>query len=322
MNQIWYQRHWLAKLLWPLSLLYRLIILLRRWCYQYRIFKTHQLPVPVLVVGNLTVGGTGKTPLVIALVKLFQEDGFNPGVISRGYRGKNKVWPIEVTSNSDPIQVGDEPVLIARDVKVPVYAGPDRFACATKLLSDHPSCNLIISDDGLGHLALARDTEIVVIDGLRRFGNAYCLPAGPLREPLSRLKSVDFVVTNGPPETGEYGMDFVANTLLSVRDPEKNMSIADMQSKKIIAVAGIGNPDRFFKTLTDLGLTFQTRVFPDHYHFNAADIQCTDDEIVIMTEKDAVKCQDFSDKRHWYLKGNAVLSDALKTALQRLRRTG
>ncbi len=311
-NRIWYKKHWLMWFLVPLSLIYRLVIGLRRYLYSWGIFRSHRLPVPVIIVGNITVGGTGKTPVLIALVELLQEKGFHPGVISRGYGGRATAWPQVVKIDSDPRHVGDEPVLIVRNTRVPVVVGPKRVDSTKLLLSLHPACDVIVSDDGLQHYAIQRDVEIAVIDGSRRFGNDLCLPAGPLREPVNRLKTVDLVVCNGKARTGEYAVRFMVQSICRVIDSKQTIELSELKNKKLIAVAGIGNPDRFFQTLSEMGLKFKTRIFPDHHDFKLQDIECASDELVIMTEKDAVKCAAFADERHWFVKGKMIIDAKFK----------
>ncbi len=200
-----YSLNLVSVLLWPLSLLFGTVVRLRRWLYQQGFGRNETFTVPLIVVGNITVGGTGKTPLVARLVELLREAGYQPGVISRGYGGQSAQWPRHVAADSDPLQVGDEPLLLAQRCRCPVVVGPDRIAAARALLATYP-CNVIISDDGLQHYPLRRDIEIAVVDGFRRLGNAACLPAGPLREPPSRLRDVDFVVGNGAARGDEYLM--------------------------------------------------------------------------------------------------------------------
>ena len=307
LDKIWYGKQPLIWLLLPLSFLYRLVILIRRSCYQNGVFKSQKIKVPVIVVGNLSVGGTGKTPLLMALVALLQKKGFHPGVVSRGYGGKSQTWPQLVTKDSDSAMVGDEAVLIAKKVSTPVVVGPKRVVSANYLLSKFPDCDVIISDDGLQHYALKRDVEIAVIDGMRRFGNSFCLPAGPLREPVDRLKEVDFVICNGESKVNEYSMQFNADKVVNLKDPQKVITFEALADKKIIALAGIGNPARFFETLRKKNLTFDKKVFPDHYHFKASDIHYPSDTTVLMTEKDAVKCVSFARENHWVVQGEAVL---------------
>lgn len=305
---IWYQKNLITLILYPLSLLYRVIISLRQFLYQKNIFKSHRVSVPVIIVGNITVGGTGKTPLVIALVDVLKKNGFHPGIISRGYRGKSKTWPRAVNAKSNPMEVGDEPVLLAKNTDVPVVVGPNRVATAQKLLADF-QCDVIVSDDGLQHYALARDIEIVVIDASRRFGNGFCLPAGPLRESINRLKTADFIVANGAAHTGEFQMDFELVDIVNVQDESKTINFSDCENKKITVIAGIGNTERFFSDLRNKQLKFSKHVFPDHYFFQKKDFENLTDEIILMTEKDAIRCRDFCDARYWAVRGRANLSD-------------
>jgi tetraacyldisaccharide 4'-kinase len=303
-NVVWYQKNVLAYLLLPLSLLYWVIISIRRILYKIHFFKTHRLPCPVIVVGNITVGGTGKTPVVIALVNECKKRGLRPGVISRGY-GRKSSSPVEwVTAESDPRLTGDEPVIIARATGVPMVVGKSRVAAASALLAK-ASCDVIISDDGLQHYALARDIEIAVIDGTRRFGNGFCLPAGPLREMPSRLNRVDFVINNsGSPKSNEYLMQVVMDEVVLLNDETQVLSWSALSQKKVVAIAGIGNPARFFDALRKKGVVFTARTFPDHHDYQKSDFDFLNDEVVIMTEKDAVKCSAFSDRRFYVARGH------------------
>lgn len=306
MNKIWYHPNILKYFLYPFSLLYRFIISIRQYCYKIKLFKIHRVNAPVIIVGNITVGGTGKTPLVIALVDELKKRGFHPGIILRGYRGKSKTWPHNVTEKSDPMLVGDEAVLLATKTNVSVMAGPNRVISAKKLISDY-HCDVIVSDDGLQHYALARDIEIAVIDSSRRLGNGFCLPAGPLREPISRLKTVDFIVANGKANSGEFEMKFVIEDVISIIDGSV-MSASEIRAhKKIYTIAGIGNPDRFFESLRLLNLPFETKIFPDHHQFQKKDFDALDADVILMTEKDAIKCRAFADPRFYVIKGHADL---------------
>lgn len=309
-NAFWYRKNPFAFLLLPLSWIYCFIMFIRQKAYQKNIFKIYRVRVPVIIVGNITVGGTGKTPLVMALVDALKNNGFHPGIISRGYRGKSKVWPIAVTEKSDPMMVGDEPVLLAKNTLVPIVVGPNRVASAEMLLADF-GCDVIVSDDGLQHYALARDIEIAVIDGNRRLGNEWCLPAGPLRESKNRLNSVDFIVANGNACAGEYKMRFELTEIVNILNPAKTISFSDCHAKKITAMAGIGNPKRFFDDLRKKGLVFSEIEFPDHYAFSKKDFVHLHDEMILMTEKDAVKCVDYCDKRFWFVRGNAQCDEVM-----------
>jgi len=311
----WYKEMYISALFMPLSMFYVDAIRLRRWLYKTGRKQSTRLPVPVIIVGNLTVGGTGKTPLVVWMVELLRQQGYKPGVISRGYAGDANAAPQAVTVDSDPVKVGDEPLLLARRCACPVVIGADRPAAAKDLL-EHNDCNVIVSDDGLQHYALQRDIEIVVIDGERRFGNGYCLPAGPLREPPERIKEVDLVVVNGGDELqeGEYAMQCQGGSLINLKNGERK-SLANFAGSACHAVAGIGNPNRFFKQLTAAGLNSDCHAFPDHHAFSASDLRFKDDRPVIMTEKDAVKCGGFAQMHHWYLPVDAVLSEAFSEQL-------
>ena len=297
--------HWQTKtttstLLLPLSWLYCLLVGARRLAYRCGVLRTQRLPVPVIVVGNLTVGGTGKTPLVIWLADLLRAQGWRPGIITRGYGGRQRHWPVHVTPDSDPVRVGDEPVLLARRSGCPVAAGPDRMADARMLLRDY-GCDLIISDDGLQHYPLGRDIDIAVVDGVRRYGNQRCLPAGPLREPLSGLRRVHARVTNGSPLEGEIGMQLEVDALHNLRTGQTLAVSAISSHGPVHAVAGIGHPARFFQQLRGLGMEVIEHAYADHHPYVAADITFPGNTMVIMTEKDAVKCRAYAQAHHWYL---------------------
>ncbi len=307
LEDYWYTRNAVASLLLPLAWLFRLISALRRQYYRKRNANRLPLPVPVIVVGNITVGGTGKTPLVIWLVEFLRSQGFKPGVISRGYGGQAKNWPLFVTPDSDPAKVGDEPVLIASHCACPMAVGPDRTEVARTLLQAH-ECNVLISDDGLQHYALLRDLEIAVIDGERRLGNGYCLPAGPLRESPHRLREVDFVVITDGVVTGkEFLMKLEGTTAINMVAPEVSKSISDFKDVQIDAMAGIGNPERFFKMLNSYELDIIKHPFPDHYDFTPKDLAFADNRPVFMTEKDAVKIKGIAKRNFWYIPVTAKL---------------
>jgi tetraacyldisaccharide 4'-kinase len=284
----------------PLSWLFGALVFVRRQAYQLGLINRHRLPVPIIVVGNLTVGGTGKTPLVIWLVRFLKQQGYNPCVLSRGYRGTASKWPQQVRKDSDPRSVGDEAILLAEHCQCPLGVSPDRVAAGNALL-EHEQCDIIVCDDGLQHYALARDIEILVVDGVRRFGNGFMLPAGPLREPVSRLESVDIVVANGTPGRKEFGMRIVADDLHNVHDWTQRVDAEYFSGKKVHAVTGIGNPSRFFYTLKKLGMEVIEHAFPDHHDFTVDDLEFADNLPIIMTEKDAVKCRRLAKDNCWYL---------------------
>lgn len=321
----WFEREWQrlgggALVFLPLALAFRLLTSLRAALYRARILPSWRAPVPVIVVGNITAGGTGKTPLVIAIVDSLRRAGKKPGVVSRGYgrvpptdadpHGVVRVLPGVAT----PEYFGDEPVLIARRTRVPVYLSPDRPAAARALLAAHPETDVLVSDDGLQHYALARDVEIAVVDGERGFGNGLPLPSGPLREPVSRLRRVDAAVVNGGysdrvPAPRQFAMTLAGERFVSFSGedlaPEEFVPAA--RGRRIAAVAGIGNPQRFFAHLGRLGVVADRHPFPDHHQFQPAELRLPGAELVVMTEKDAVKCAAFADARMWFLRVEAAL---------------
>jgi tetraacyldisaccharide 4'-kinase len=307
LDYYWYTRSTWLILLTPLSLFYRLVVWLRRNAYRSGILSSYRLAKPVIVVGNLTAGGTGKTPLVAWLAGYLMQKGFRPGIVARGYGGKASSWPQQVRPDSDPGIVGDEAVMLAEITGCPMAVAPNRVAAARELL-DHSDCDVIISDDGLQHYALQRDLEIAVIDGVRRFGVGFLLPAGPLREPLRRLREVDLVVVNGLAGRGEYPMRLLTGKARGLGAPHQQRELGDFRGQSVHAVAGIGNPARFFQALQQHGMRVEEHAFPDHHRFQAADIQFGDDRPVFMTEKDAVKCRQFACGKEWVVPVRAYMS--------------
>lgn len=299
--QIWQSKQGPAKFLRPVSWLYCAVVVGRRLAYYLKIKKTARIAAPVIVIGNLTVGGTGKTPLVAWLTNYLKEHGYRPGIISRGYGGKARHWPQQVRPDGDPVAVGDEAILISKRTACPMAVGPERIISGRELLQYHPTCNIIISDDGLQHYAMHRDIEVAVIDGKLRFGNGYCLPAGALREPIKRLHKVDFIVANGQAEKGEYAMHYRITEACSLQDSSVSRALEQFKGQTVHAVAGIGHPERFFNQLTELGLKVIAHPFPDHFFYSAQDLEFGDTKPVLMTEKDAVKCKRFAKDHHWYV---------------------
>ena len=285
----WYRLSAVSIALAPLGLAFGVAVRLRRAAYGAGLLRAHRLPVPVVVVGNLVVGGTGKTPLVLWVVDVLQRSGLHPGVVSRGYRGANATAQ-GVPANGDPARFGDEPLLLAERSRVPVWIGRDRVAAARGLLAAHPRCDVLVCDDGLQHYALARDVEIAVEDE-RGHGNGLLLPAGPLREPAGR--AVDAVVVNGGAAAGAFEMRLAPDGFRRVGGGGEDVPLAALRGKRLHAVAGIGNPARFFATLRGVGLEFVPHAFPDHHAWRAAELDFADCDIVLMTEKDAVKCRAF-----------------------------
>ncbi|PID45358.1 MAG: tetraacyldisaccharide 4'-kinase [Proteobacteria bacterium] len=310
LERIWYQGDTGALLLTPLALLYRMLSFLHK---RLALAKQVEHAIPVIVVGNISVGGTGKTPLVIDLVQLLQKAGYSPGIITRGYGGQSQQWPVRVHPDSDPIDCGDEPVLMAQRCGVPVMAGSDRNANIDRLMKQ-ATVDIIISDDGLQHYRLKRDIEIVVIDGERGLGNRRCLPAGPLREPPSRLEHCDFVVVNEPKANAALSMQLLTDQICRL-NPVEQQSLSQWRGRRVHAVTGIGNPDRFFRMLVSQGLVVTEHAFPDHYIFHPSDIAFNDDIPVVMTEKDAVKCRKFAENHHWFVPVTAKLSEAFHREL-------
>ena len=263
---------------------------------------------PVIVVGNITVGGTGKTPLVIAITQYLKAQGYRPGVICRGYGGNASQWPQQVNMDSDPEMVGDEAVIIANRCRCPVCAGPSRIDSAKQLINNE-KCDVIVSDDGMQHYKLKRDIEIAVIDGKRGMGNGLCLPAGPLRELPFRLKTVTMKVSNGSEQPGMHNMELKSYAFHRINDDSDLKPLDAFAGEEVHALAGIGNNERFFQHLRDLRVKLQTHAFTDHYHYKASDITFSDGLPVLMTEKDAVKCKKYDVSDAWYLKVDALLSN-------------
>ncbi|OOF47308.1 tetraacyldisaccharide 4'-kinase [Rodentibacter trehalosifermentans] len=307
----WYSNSKLAWLLLPFSLVFWFISQIRRALFSLGIKTSYRAPKPVVVVGNLSVGGNGKTPVVVWLSEEIKKRGWRVGVISRGYGSKAKTYPLLVSAETDPIEGGDEPVLIAKRTGVPVVISANRRQ-AIELLLKHCDCDIIISDDGLQHYSLQRDIEIVVMDAKRALGNGFVLPAGPLRELPSRLKTVDFVITNGGKNRySDALMRLVPHYAIHLKTNEKR-PLSEFQSGS--AIAGIGHPPRFFSMLEKLGIALiQTQGFQDHQHFDAAQLAAfPSDQPLFMTEKDAVKCQAFAQDNWWYIPVEAEIVEAEK----------
>ncbi len=345
--EAWFLREWQRNSPWqlllrPLSWLFSLIVFVRRRMFQAGVLKSSRLPVPTIVVGNITVGGTGKTPLVLALVGQLGRAGRRCGIVTRGYRRAGGSAAsrdtFQVAPGAHHSSFGDEAMLLADRSGVPVFAGADRAAAGRALLSSHPEVDTIICDDGLQHYALARDIELCVVDGARGFGNGCLLPAGPLREPVSRLESVSAIVVHTtepasdilatiPMEVPHHAMRLGHEVFVDIGgsralSPEK--AATEFSGKRVTALAGTGHPARFFGHLRSLGVSLQdTRAFPDHHPYTAEDIAGIDAEIILMTEKDAVKCTQFADARIWFMRVDALVPDLLCTdLLERLSTLG
>lgn len=320
--RLWYRRQ-LALVLLPLlpfSWLFLLLVAVRRALYRLGAIRAHSLPVPVIVVGNLTVGGSGKTPLVLWLVERLREAGWHPGIISRGYgRAADGVHSVDADSVST--LVGDEPLLLARRSSVPIFVGRDRVAAGSALLKGHPKCDVIVSDDGLQHYRLQRSVEIAVFDG-RGAGNAEVLPAGPLREPLQRISTLTAVVWNAagnvpalhqqvPGGLPQYTMRLVGRRFVSLANAQLSCTEADLRGRRLHAMAGIGDPARFFAQLAAMGLEFDAHPFPDHHSYTVSDLAFAQDGVLLMTEKDAVKCAALITHEAWMLPVEAHLDAAI-----------
>lgn len=314
-ERIWSGRSPLWLLLWPLSLIYGAVSSLIRLSYQRGWRKSWRAPVPIVVVGNLTAGGNGKTPVAIWLVQALQRRGLKVGVVSRGYGGKAERYPLLVNGDTSTELAGDEPVLIAQRSGAPVAVAPKRRAAVEALLASQP-LDLIVTDDGLQHYALQRDREIVVVDGVRRFGNGWWLPAGPMRERASRLQQVDAVIVNGgQAQPGEIAMTLRPGQAVNLQS-QRRAPLANLNN--VVAMAGIGHPPRFFATLKQHGVTPVSEIaFADHHAYSQPELAqlLTDGQILLMTEKDAVKCRGFAQPNWWYLPVEAELSDDATTPL-------
>lgn len=321
----WLLRRWYGsgpiRLLIPFSWLFILLSAIRRTCYRRGIFRSVRLPVPVIVIGNITLGGTGKTPLVIWLSQALQARGHRPGIVTRGYGGKSAHWPLPVTATTAAALAGDEAVLLARTTGLPVTAGPDRVAAARQLLHDQ-SVNVIVSDDGLQHYRLGRDLRIVTLDGERGCGNGWRLPAGPLRESAAAVKQADVVVCKSrlpagmdlPPHTPVMRMRLTEAVRL--RDGLR-VPLANFRGRSVHSIAGIGHPEQFFALLSAAGIEVEAHAFPDHSGLTRRDLSFGDDRPVFMTEKDAVRCASLDLPDHWYVPVHAEFSRAHAAGIMR-----
>ncbi|KTD22933.1 tetraacyldisaccharide 4'-kinase [Legionella londiniensis] len=305
----WYQKHYLRWFLLPFSWVYSSICCLRRLLLKK--FLQKNFPVPVIVVGNITVGGAGKTPLVIAIAEKFRARGLKVGIVSRGYGALVRQFPHEISQDDSASLVGDEPLLLARKTGCPVVIAPKRVAAINYLLKHHQS-EVIISDDGLQHYTMGRAVEIVVIDGRRGLGNGLCLPAGPLRESAKRLKTADFIIANQGSWPQAYQMELKAGNFINLRTGQE--ILASEFKEEAAAIAGIGNPERFFYTLSRQGLKFTPYIFNDHHPFQENELKFPE-KWIVMTEKDAVKCHAFAKDNMYYLPVKAYLCDEFWTAL-------
>ena len=309
----WYKKRLWLWILWPLSRLIEFLVKRRRNKYLQNLQLSWKPDIPLIVVGNIVVGGSGKTPFVIWLSKLLEDQGYKPGIVSRGYGSKSNQYPLIIDNDSRVADSGDEPLIIHRNTNRPVCVSPNRTEAVKKLLQE-TDADIIISDDGLQHYKLNRDIEIIVFDGLRGIGNNLCLPAGPLREPLERTKDADFIVSS----TKRLEIDEIHEDCLMTYKPLEWVRLSDNKrfpandwplSRSVHAVAGIGNPSKFYSTLSSLGLNIMEHSFPDHYQFKEEDLDFEDNHPILMTEKDAVRCMDMNNKNLWYLSIEAEIKD-------------
>jgi len=315
LDHYWYSVNLISLMLLPLSGLFCLLSSVRRILFKLHFLSSYKAPLPVIVVGNITVGGTGKTPLIIELTKVLQSKGKRPGIISRGYGGKAQSWPQIVSDSTNAKLVGDEPQLIFQTTKCPVVVGPDRQQDIETLIEQF-DCDVILSDDGLQHYKMKRDIEIAVIDAKRMFGNGLCLPSGPLRERRSRLKQVDIILYNGG-DDNQSAFSLQATDCQPVDSVNlKPVGLNYFSGKTVHAIAGIGNPDRFFTMLENSGITVIKHAFSDHHDFNNDDLDFADNLPVLMTEKDAIKCNRYKLSNHWSVPVQVVLTLKAKTELQ------
>lgn len=312
LTQYWYRPslHFFTCCLLPLSWLFGCITSIRRCLYRIKFFKTHYFNVPIIVVGNISVGGTGKTPFVIWLANYLQSQGFHPGIVSRGVGGISHKKPHQVCLNDTAAQVGDEAILLLKQTGLPIVIGIDRVAAVQQLLMNSP-CDVVISDDGLQHYRLGRDVNIVMVDAERGFGNRRLLPAGPLREKIASLHKHDFVIEKDGDENNLYSIQYEPAYFVSVINPNKTLALHEFPEKNVHALAGIGYPEKFFKQLTLAGFNVTPHIFPDHHLYQPSEIIFDDNLPVFMTEKDAVKCTTFVDEKYWYLKINIKIKASL-----------
>jgi len=314
----WNKANWLTVVLWPLSLVYIVLFNFKRFIYRAGIIDPYRAAVPVIVVGNITVGGTGKTPLVIHLIEVLRKLGYKPGVISRGYGGRAVVYPVLVDGETPASIAGDEPALIVRRTAVPMSIGPRRGANIEMLL-ENSDVDIVISDDGLQHFAMESEIEICIVDDTNSMQNTNLLPAGPFREPRSRLKSVDLVVHHvakiNEDEGQQLQMCLQAVELQKIGSENASNELEFDPIQTVHAVAAIGNPNRFFDTCRKLGWQIEEHAFADHHLFTANDLEFPGDGAIVMTEKDAVKCLQFDNDRLWYLPVDVRISSQFESLL-------
>lgn len=333
LEKAWYEKAGWLILLWPLSLLFRLLAAIRRKLQENKTAPASHR-VPLIVIGNISVGGTGKTPLLITLANQLKEQGFKPGVISRGYGGVGAEYPLQVDESSEVSEAGDEAFLIAEKTACPVVVAPDRNLALQELLKNK-KIDVVLSDDGLQHYKMFRDIEIVVVDGQRLFGNGFCFPAGPLREPVSRLQEVEHIIVNQAAENEDATGALMKNASIMKLEPRYLVNLCSGEKRpyvgapfnmgnRVQAVSALGNPQRFYDLLDRLPYQLETFTFPDHYRFSADDFAARgidEHQPIVMTEKDAVKCRSFAQANYWYLAVDVRLDEKfIETLVDQIRK--
>ena len=312
----WYGGGHVSRLSKSAAKLFAALVSSRKKLYKSGVLRTHRLKVPVIVVGNITAGGGGKTPMVIWLANHLKQKGYRPGIVSRGYGGQRKVEPMYVTANANPVASGDEPLLMAKKTQLPVMVGKDRVKAAKALIKNY-SVDVIVADDGLQHLALGRDIEIVMLDAKWRTGNHLMIPAGPLREPLERLNSVDLVVFKGQMED-QHHYEFTIDQIHQLNHPQKTKAVSEFRNQKVLAMAGIANPGSFFRLVSQAGMAIVKKPMADHHQFTEEDFETHDKSLVIITEKDAVKCEGLELPHVWVVKVTVQMAEKTVQAIDQL----
>ena len=316
-EKLWYTNNFLSISLLPLSWVFRIASTVRKRVQCAQGDQSNLNRPFVIVIGNITVGGTGKTPLIIWLALLCKAKGLKVGIVTRGYGRENTEESVEAFPTSSYKDVGDEAILISSKTACPVMVGKDRMK-SVKRLADKYNVQVVLSDDGLQHYKLPRDVEIAVIDGERKFGNGRCLPAGPLREPISRLQDCDIVVTNGANELSVPSFNLDVQRVISISSDTISKSLKDFKNFTVHAVAGIGNPTRFFTLLKNAGIHILEHKFPDHHAYTEPDLEFGDNKPILMTEKDAVKCRKYTNKEIWYLPVDVIPNNEFSNQISKI----
>jgi len=306
----------------PLTWVFRFIIYFRKKLYQYKVFNTTYFPVPVIIVGNISVGGTGKTPFVIWLVKFLQKMKLKPGIVTRGYGGNSKYYPLNVSGGEDSKIVGDEALLLSNKTDCPVVIDPNRVRGVNTLLGSN-DCDVVVCDDGLQHYALGREIEICIVNENIQSNN-YLLPLGPLREPKFRLNSIEFVLENGFSSNDDaFSMQVKPIELVNIKDCNKTLPLSSLKDQHIDLITAIGDPSRFINSIKKYTTNVNTHIFPDHYQYKDDDIKSLDSNLIIMTEKDAVKCKKFVNENCWYVSTKVTICSAFKKSFkERISKVG